>query len=228
MDFAKPCFDIGLSTNNLDGMLTFWQEEAGTPFDHMLPLGGGRRQHRHDAMGSVIKINHHRDTIEPAAPTGYLAVLLASDKVQQATDLSDPDGNSVTLVPVGTFGVTQMAVLLGVRSIAEHRTFYKNAFGLEEVPYEKGAAFKIGNGLLLLEERDDAPSDASMDGPGYRYITLQVFNADQAHEQALAAGGREAMAPTTLGETARISMVRDPDGNWIELSQRASLVGSLE
>jgi hypothetical protein len=26
---------------------------------------------------------------------------------------------------------------------------------------------------------------------------------------------------------ARISMVRDLDGNWIELSQRASLTGSL-
>jgi lactoylglutathione lyase len=27
---------------------------------------------------------------------------------------------------------------------------------------------------------------------------------------------------------ARISMVRDPDGNWMELSQRASITGSLE
>jgi lactoylglutathione lyase len=44
----------------------------------------------------------------------------------------------------------------------------------------------------------------------------------------LAAGGREALAPLTLGTTARISMVRDPDGNWIELSQRASIVGSLD
>jgi lactoylglutathione lyase len=44
----------------------------------------------------------------------------------------------------------------------------------------------------------------------------------------LAHGGREARAPVTLGSTARISMVRDPDGNWIELSQRASLTGSLE
>jgi lactoylglutathione lyase len=35
------------------------------------------------------------------------------------------------------------------------------------------------------------------------------------------------MAPITLGETARISFIRDPDGNWIELSQRASLVGPL-
>ena len=38
----------------------------------------------------------------------------------------------------------------------------------------------------------------------------------------------EALAPLTLGTTARISMVRDPDGNWIELSQRASITGSLD
>jgi hypothetical protein len=30
-----------------------------------------------------------------------------------------------------------------------------------------------------------------------------------------------------LGSTARISFVRDPDGNWIEISQRASLTGTL-
>jgi lactoylglutathione lyase len=35
------------------------------------------------------------------------------------------------------------------------------------------------------------------------------------------------MKPTTLGTTARISMLCDPDGNWIEISQRASITGSL-
>ncbi|MDZ7825082.1 MAG: hypothetical protein U5R48_02425 [Gammaproteobacteria bacterium] len=63
---------------------------------------------------------------------------------------------------------------------------------------------------------------------GYRYITLQVDAVDQAHAEALAAGGREGMAPTTLGEVARISFVLEPGGNWIELSQRRSLTGSLE
>ena len=54
------------------------------------------------------------------------------------------------------------------------------------------------------------------------------FEVDREHAHVLAHGGREARAPVTLGTTARISMVRDPDGNWIELSQRASLTGSLE
>jgi lactoylglutathione lyase len=31
----------------------------------------------------------------------------------------------------------------------------------------------------------------------------------------------------TLGEVARISFVLDPDGNWIEMSQRASLTGPV-
>jgi lactoylglutathione lyase len=51
---------------------------------------------------------------------------------------------------------------------------------------------------------------------------------DATHAEILAAGGEEAHPPRTLGETARIAFVRDPDGNWIELSQRASLTGSLE
>jgi lactoylglutathione lyase len=51
---------------------------------------------------------------------------------------------------------------------------------------------------------------------------------DAEHAYALAHGAGEGRAPVTLGQTARISMIRDPDGNWIELSQRASITGSLE
>jgi predicted enzyme related to lactoylglutathione lyase len=79
-----------------------------------------------------------------------------------------------------------------------------------------------------VEASSDAPSDAGSEGRGFRYITFQVMRVDEEHARVLAGGGREALAPTTLGTTARISMVRDPDGNFIELSQRASLTGSLE
>ena len=41
------------------------------------------------------------------------------------------------------------------------------------------------------------------------------------------AGAWEGRAPSVLGDVARISFVRDPDGNWIEISQRKSLTGSL-
>ena len=67
----------------------------------------------------------------------------------------------------------------------------------------------------------------AMRARGYRYLTIQVHDCDAMHAAVLAAGGREGSPPRTLGAVARISFVRDPDGNWIELSQRASLVGAI-
>jgi lactoylglutathione lyase len=68
-----------------------------------------------------------------------------------------------------------------------------------------------------------------MTGLGYRATSpCQVFEVDREHAGILARGGAEGRAPLTLGKVARISFVRDPDGNWIEISQRASLTGSLE
>jgi hypothetical protein len=60
-----------------------------------------------------------------------------------------------------------------------------------------------------------------------RYITLQIADIDAVHDDLKSKGVREGLAPVTLGNVARISMILDPDGNWIELSRRASAVGSL-
>lgn len=228
MDLAKPRVDIGLSTNNLLPMLAFWQGEAGVPFDHLLPIRKGHDQHRHDANGSVLKINHHADPLPDTPPSGYRELILAREGLAAPVSLIDPDGNQVTLVPKGHQGIEQVAIRLAVRDLAAHRAFYGKALGLPERPWPGGAAFAGGETLILLEESPDAPADAGMQGRGWRYITFQVFKVDEVHAAVLAAGGREALAPLTLGTTARISMVRDPDGNWIELSQRASIVGSLD
>jgi predicted enzyme related to lactoylglutathione lyase len=228
MNLAKPRVDIGLNTNNLEAMLAFWQKEAGVKFDHVLPIRKGMKQHRHDARGSVVKINHHAEPLPDTKPSGYVELLIALEGLNAPKALRDPDGNAVTLVPPGTSGVTQIGIRLKVRDLAAHRRFYAEGLGLTEEPADKGAAFRAGETLLLLEQSADAPSDAVMDGKGWRYITFQVFKVDDEHGRILSRGGREAMKPTTLGTTARISMVRDPDGNWIEISQRASITGSLE
>ncbi|MCC7266163.1 MAG: VOC family protein, partial [Caulobacteraceae bacterium] len=224
---AKPRVDIGLATNDIEPMLRFWQGEAGVPFDHLLPIRKGQDQHRHDANGSVLKINHRADPIPDAPPSGYVELLIAREGVEAPRELADPEGNRVVLVPPGWRGIGQVGIRLGVRDVAAHRRFYTEAFGLAEEPWDGGAAFRAGETLLIVEPSPDAPSDAGMQGRGWRYITFQVFKVDDEHARVVAAGGREAMAPTTLGTTARISMVRDPDGNWIELSQRASIVGSI-
>jgi len=228
MDLAKPRIDIGLSTNRLEPMLAFWQGEAGVPFDHLLKIRRGHDQHRHDANGSVVKINHHLDALPGAPPSGYRSLIVARDGLAAPIDLTDPDGNSLRLVPSGADGVTQIGVRLMVRDLAAHRAFYRDALGLPEEPTTAAAAaFRAGESLILLDSSPDAPDDAQMAGPGWRYITFQVFKVDEEHARVLDAGGHEALAPLTLGNTARISMIRDPDGNWIELSQRASIVGSL-
>ena len=228
MNLAKPRVDIGLNTNNLEPMLAFWQNEAGLKFDHILPIRMGLKQHRHDAFGSVVKINHYDTPLPDRRPSGYSELLIARAGLTAPKSMHDPDGNAVSLVPPGTHGIAQIGIRLKVRDLAAHSRFYLDGLGLTNEAAERGATFRAGETLLLLDPSPDAPSDATMEGKGWRYITFQVFKVDEEHRQVMARGGREAMPPTTLGTTARISMVRDPDGNWIELSQRASITGSLE
>ena len=228
MNLSKPRVDIGLNTNNLEAMLAFWQNEVGLKFDHVLPIRKGMKQHRHDALGSVVKINVHTEPLPVTPPSGYTELLIARDGLTVPKALHDPDGNAVTLVPPGTDGIRQIGIRLKVRDLSAHHRFYSDVLGLSEEPSARGAAFRAGETVLLLEQSAHAPSDAVMDGKGWRYITFQVFKVDDEHARILERGGREAMKPMTLGTTARISMVRDPDGNWIEISQRASITGSLE
>ncbi len=228
MKLAKAQIDFGLCTNNIDPLLSFWQTDVGLQLDHVLPVRRGQTQHRHDAFGSVIKINHFVKALPQASPSGYRELLIARRDLAHPQRLIDPDGNRVTLLPRGNEGVNQIGIRLTVRNLDAHRAFYTNVLELEEQPALDGAAFRAGETRLIFEEQPDAPVESPMQGPGWRYITFQVFNVDETHAKVLAAGGREGLAPVTLGKTARISMILDPDGNWIELSQRASIVGSFE
>lgn len=225
MNLAKPRIDIGLFTNNLDAMLAFYQNEIGVPFDHALPLGGGQMQHRHDLMGSVLKINASRTPITETPATGYREILIARDGLLGPKTLTDPDGNRVTLVPPGLHGIEQIGVKLHVRDANAHRRFYALGLGLPDVPEEGGDSFYCGESVLMVEAANDAPDDASINGTGLRYITIQVFDADAEYDGIVARGGGEGRRPQTMGDVARFGFVRDPDGNWIEISQRFSLVG---
>ena len=68
---------------------------------------------------------------------------------------------------------------------------------------------------------------ASMRAVGMRYITVQVRDVDAEHRRFMSMGVWEGAAPVSLGAVARISFIRDPDGNFIEISQRASLTGPI-
>jgi catechol 2,3-dioxygenase-like lactoylglutathione lyase family enzyme len=227
MQLAKNVIDVGLSTNNLEPMLRFWQHDVGLRFDHVLPVRRGQKQYRHDALGSVIKLNHHIEPLPAAAPSGYRELIIARAGVGTPRAMVDPDGNRIRLVPPGHDGITQLAVTMGVRSISEHCRFYGDILGFIEQAWSGGPAFRLGDSLLLLEEDHAATVAPVRQALGWRYITLQIVDIDTIHKDLRNKGVREGLAPVTLGNVARISMILDPDGNWIELSRRASIVGSL-
>lgn len=225
MRLAKDCIDVGLQTNNLEPMLSFWGSGVGLAYEELLKVGGGTHQHRHNLAGSVFKLNHVRDPLPADDPTGYRELLIARDEVAAPRTLTDPDGNRVTLVPPGHDDVTHIGMVMGVRSIEVSSRFYEQVLGLEPLGADR---FRWGTTLLKLMEAPDRDPVRSMRGLGYRYLTVQVRDVDAEHAGILERGGTEGRAPMTLGTTARISFVTDPDGNWIEVSQRASLTGSLE
>ncbi len=224
MELAKNHIDIGLFTNDLEPMLSFWQEEVGLPFEELLPTGGGNRQHRHAMNGSVLKLNHSRDLVPKAPPSGYRELLLSRPGLTIPRELTDPEGNRVTLVPRGHQGIAGIAVRYGVRNLEGFRTFFADQLQLEN---PSPSVYRCGDSLLIVEQDATASPASEMRGPGFRYITIQVRDVEFEHARALGRGATEGRAPVTLGSTARISFIRDPDGNWIELSQRASLTGTL-
>lgn len=225
MELAKRHLDVGLFTNSLEPVLEFWQHQVGLPFEEVLATGGGSRQHRHAFVGGVLKINHARDPLPEAPPSGYRELLLAKEGIVEAHELTDPESNRVTLVPPGFRGVTSSGVVVAVSSLANARRYYGDSLGWEE---RSEATFACGETLLFL--REDAslkPQTDVMRAPGYRYLTVQVRDCDAEYNAILERGGSSGMAPRTMGEVARFGFVRDPDGNWLEISQRASLTGPL-
>ena len=225
MKLAKPRIDVGLYTNRRDDMLAFWRDQVGLPYEELLPMGGGVQQHRLGLSGSVLKINHSRDPLPDEPRAGYRELAIAREGLRERRELVDPDGNRVALVPEGELGGARIALGLEVREPAAFRSFYGSALELEPAGED---AFRCGDSLVRFRAAPDAKPVGRMTGPGYRYFTVQVFDVDAEHAGIVARGGSEGRAPLTLGKVARISFVRDPDQNWIEISQRASLTGPLQ
>lgn len=223
MRLAKPCLDVGLFTRQADVLVAWWRDVIGATFDHVLPIGDGHSQHRMDLSGSVLKINQLSD-LPAAGPSGYREILVARDDIGGVRSFRDPDGNRVSLVPRGFRGIPQLAMSLGVRDVAEHCGFLEEA--LELTPAGEGV-YRVGNSRILLETDNAAAKDSALIGPGWRYTTIQVCDAAFEHERFLSSGGFPGTPLQRLGDVAKFAMVRDPDGNWIELSQRASLTGPL-
>lgn len=226
---AKPCLDIGLYTNQLDPMLEFWQRDVGLKFDHMLPVGGGVRQHRHLFETAVLKLNHTRETLGPASRGGYRRLIIGLENVTETRDLTDPDGNAIRMVPKGAGGIDHWAIEVATESANRFFDHYERSLGLprdEDFPIAVRCGRSLIMGVIDPEEAHETNGE-QIKRTGIRYTTIQVSQVDTVHNNAVAAGACEGIPPQPLGKVARISFLQDPHGNWMELSQRASITGSL-
>jgi len=225
MKLAKQHLDIGLFSNKRQEQLAFWQHTLGLPYDHVGKLGCGMQQHRHHMNGSILKMNHARDPLPALAPSGIVGLQIARAGLAEPRPLADPDGNKVMLVPKGRDGVEGIAILLKVNDAAAHDRFWTHAMQYERVG---DGRYRCGDSLIVIAEQGKVESrGAQWRGPGYRYTTVQVWDCIAEYEGILARGGTSGGEPRVLGETVRYPFVCDPDGNHIEISQRASLTGPL-
>jgi catechol 2,3-dioxygenase-like lactoylglutathione lyase family enzyme len=236
MELAKRFIDVGIFTNQIDEMRAFYADRIRLPYEELLPVGGGVRQYRYGLLGSVLKINHSRDPLPARVAGGYRMLSISDPRTPMPLPMQDPDGNDLELIPRGQRRVDQIEIHLGVTDEAAFEHFYGDAMQAERL----GAGrFKLGETIVSFR-RDPAavraPKStsasaadvvASMRAVGMRYITVQVRDCDAEHRRFTSMGVWEGAAPVSLGAVARISFIRDPDGNFIEISQRASLTGSI-
>ncbi|MFO1062206.1 MAG: VOC family protein [Dongiaceae bacterium] len=228
MNLAKPHLDVGLFSNRRDEQLAFWQHTVGLPYDHMGKLGGGMQQHRHHMNGSILKMNHARHPLPDLPPSGIVGLQIARDGLAAPQALIDPDGNRVSLVPRRRAGieggVEGIAILLRVNDPAAHDRFWTEAMQFERAG---DGRYRCGDSLVVVVEQGRVERSTDWRGPGYRYMTVQVWDCVAEYDGILARGGTSGGEVRVLGDTVRFAFVCDPDGNHIEISQRASLTGAL-
>lgn len=112
-------------------------------------------------------------------------------------------------------------------NIDEALPFYRDVLGLPysgQAPIPGGTMHRlqVGASSLKLVVTDKPPRAVAAPGglagsTGYRYCTLTVGNLDDVLAAVLEAGRTVRFGPTQLPTGARIAMVEDPDGNWVEL-----------
>ncbi|HKK29879.1 MAG TPA: VOC family protein [Alphaproteobacteria bacterium] len=213
--FAKPAFDIGLATNDLEAHRSFWGDTVGLPYDHLAKLGGGFHQHRWRQGDSIIKVNHTRMPLPDTPAGGYQSLTLGVGNA--STALVAPNGVPVRLRPDAETDLTLHAVSNDLDGFAR---FYGDLLGLEpDGPF----VFRLGRSRILATQ-GRVPRIDGWREKGLRYMTVQIFDCDRVTAALEQRGVELGHPPRTVGPV-RYSFVRDPDGNWIELSERASLTG---
>lgn len=233
MELAKRALDIGVYTRDLESVAGFWVSIAGVEPDFVQPITRSVKQHRFNLGDGVLKFNEVAGELADGS-SGFGRVLVACDSAHTPFSEYDPDGTELTLWPRGKDGIEHWAVEVLMPSENTFLDFYETTLGL---PRAEGHPCAVRCGVSLIScvvtDPDQLPSEPvsadidTLQMKGLRYITIQVTDVDAVCASLQCTGACIALAPVTLGETARIAFIRDPVGNYMELSQRASLTGAL-
>lgn len=223
MDLAKHALDVGIFTRTLDAHRSFWSNDVGLSYERMLKLGEGIHQHRFLVGSSVIKVNHSRNPL-CGYGSGIAGISLRRTSVAVPTIMTAPESLKVLLTNAAAGQEDGLAVHFEVSDLAKHNEFWS---GVMQMPEGEGC-FVCGSTSIHLKSTAVPRQPDSWKVLGWSYLTVQVRDCVHEHLAALSRGAREGEPPRRIGDTAVISFIRDPDGNFIELSQKAELVGRGE
>jgi catechol 2,3-dioxygenase-like lactoylglutathione lyase family enzyme len=108
--------------------------------------------------------------------------------------------------------------------------FYRDVLGLEARGQLKFPGMLIeqlgcGESNVKIVRMDRDPKQIAAPGglggaTGMRYFTLWISNLDEVLAACAASGAKVAVPVTPAGPNARLAIVEDPDGNWVELVQQ--------
>jgi predicted enzyme related to lactoylglutathione lyase len=221
MRLSKDRLDVGLMTDD-PAMIDFMADDVGLGDHEVLPVTSTVTQHRFDVDGSVVKVNLV-DGLDTERRSGFSEVVIADASVTAPRRCVGPDAVVVTVVPPGNDGVDQLGVRLRVPDLDRATDYFARTLGWDV----DGPTVRLGATVVLLEENHAAPAAVEMPVRGWTYLTVQIHDCDAETAGAVDRGATLAQPAMTLGEVARFSMIADPWGNRLELSQRASLTGPL-
>ena len=120
-----------------------------------------------------------------------------------------------------------------VKNGEEAMKFYRDTLGLEHVadipmPGGGGTMHRLmcGTTLVKVIEFDQPLEAANLGGgprmaTGYRYWTITVKNLEALTAKCETAGYKVPVALREVRPGVRISMIEDPDGNWVELLENS-------
>lgn len=129
--------------------------------------------------------------------------------------------------------VTKDSIDIGivVRDAEAALAFYRDTLGLEDtgsmpMPGGAGTMYRLlcGTTLVKLVAPDKelpaaAPGGGIQGAYGYRYWTISVADLEGITARCGEAGYQVVVAPREIRPGVSISIVADPDGNWVEFLQ---------